>query len=861
MSKEIVISVTGDQSRIAIVEDGELVELYVENPDNVRTIGDIYLSRVRRILPGIKAAFVDIGQKQDAFLHFSDLSDNVPALLELAEGQIKEHASDNLPKSPSGDPDTLELESAEEQIAAKRRKELKRTPETKGGRRRPRAAEPEAAEEAEATAESAPAAEKPSRRGTSRRKTEAARREDVPVAPAILPPDAELAEEAAVAEPAPAGDAAQPERQGGSRRRGRRRKKPSTDQAPTEQPAAATPAGGGAQEAGAEADVQSDEAPAREKRPSRSRRKRPQDEEAKPVADAQKEASASSRPSRAKKESEETAPPAAEASSDSASSPRLAPSSRFVIDLTARPGKKASGTASPRREEEEEEEESSNGRRSRRSSRSGGGRGRRSGGRGSKTADESVAEADAGSDSDSGDDSGESRSGDGRSGNGRSSNGKPPYTYLKQDQRIIVKISKEPISSKGSRVSTDVSLAGRFLVLIPAADYVAVSKKIESSKERRRLRALARSLLPEGYGLIVRTVAEGRDAKALDADLKRLVDKWREAEEILKKRPEPPVRLYEDVNMVSSIIRDLFSEDYDRIIVDDPTIYRNIKTYVEAVAPQMASAVQLHQRKEPVFRTYKLEADVRAAFESRVSLPGGGYLFVETTEAMHVVDVNSGRAGRGMSQEENALKVNLEAAAEIAKQLRLRDLGGIICVDFIDMRSDAYRKKVYDELSRAFRKDRAVTKLLPMSDFGVIEITRQRLRPSITTTLDVEEMDTPIEDREETPKERPTGSTVARSYADAPSASEIVAHLERWLGTYRDEVSDKHKKRPILIRVHPFLAAYLQRGIPSLLTRWRFRTRLKLVLDVDESADPLAFSVKDQKSGKNLTKKYDPDRR
>jgi ribonuclease G len=313
--------------------------------------------------------------------------------------------------------------------------------------------------------------------------------------------------------------------------------------------------------------------------------------------------------------------------------------------------------------------------------------------------------------------------------------------------------------------------------------------------------------------------------------------------------------------MVSSIIRDLFSEDYDRIVVDDPKVHRNVKNYVQAVAPQMAANVVLHKSKEHVFRTYKIERDVRAAFETRVPLPGGGYLFIEHTEAMHVVDVNSGRAGRGLSQEENSLRVNVESAKEIAKQLRLRDLGGIICVDFIDMRSHSARQKVYDELKKQFRKDRAVTKLLPMSDFGVVEITRQRLRPSITTTTNVDDLP-PLEDLPlPEPQQAAAPAAAPEPAGPAPTATEVMEKLERWLSTYRAEVQEQHRRRPILLRVHPFLAAYLDRGIPSTLTRWRFRTRLKFRLDVDEAADPLGFAVLDEKSGKNLTRKYDADRR
>ncbi len=911
MSKEIIINVTGGQSRIAIVEDGELVELYIENPENVRTIGDIYLGRVRRILPGIKAAFVDIGQKQDAFLHFSDLSDNIPALLELSEGKVPDWSTKSLPKAPKQDDDKpadLELETPEEQRAAKRRRDLKRTHgKNRRGRGRKNeeasettskqaAAEPQA-EQKEQAAENSEAKRRDrsdSRSQRDRRGRGQSRREQavpqppesevVPdTAPEILPPDA-------VAEPPSRDDAPtsksqadtqpssddKPKRRRGRRGgRGRNRSRrqtvqPTNEQQP-EQPDTE------AQSADTETTEQPKaEASSNASRSRRGRSRRSESSDAKPNAEAngadrrdetpqpspeasseqpkaEQPKSEQSKPERKQKPKAERPEPKPEVVDASA-----AASSRFVIDLTSKTGRVG------RVEEEEEEEERSSrsrggrrrGGRRRGRSRSGGSSNNGSGGGNSQDGKSRNSRSSNRGRSQSNGSSNRSGSSDRGSSNGSDSNVRPE-THLKQDQKLIVKITKEPISSKGPRVSTDVSLAGRFLVLIPQADYVAVSKKIESSKERRRLRALARSLLPESFGLIVRTVAENRDAKALNTDLRLLLDKWKKIEDQLKEKPKPPKELHQDVNMVSSIIRDLFSDDYDRIVVDDPAVHRNIKSYVQAVAPQMAPLVKLHKGKEHVFRTYKIDRDVRAAFESRVSLPGGGYLFIEHTEAMHVVDVNSGRAGKGLSQEENALRVNLESARAIAKQLRLRDLGGIICVDFIDMRSDSARRKLYDELKKEFRKDRAVTKLLPMSDFGVIQITRQRLRPSITTTTDVDDLPAPLPESEE--PRRAERESVAEG--ETLTASEVVAKLEQWLATYRAEVQEQHRKRPILIRVHPFLAAYLQRGVPSAITRWRFRTWLKFRLDVDDSADPLSFSVRDEKSGKNLTRKYDPDLR
>ncbi len=458
--------------------------------------------------------------------------------------------------------------------------------------------------------------------------------------------------------------------------------------------------------------------------------------------------------------------------------------------------------------------------------------------------------------------------------------------HLKNNQQLLVKISKEPISNKGSRVSTDISLAGRFLVLVPFGDYVAVSKKIGSAKERKRLRTLTRSLLPDGFGIIIRTVADGRDAKALDTDLNLLVDKWRAIEEKLKGKAKAPLLLHQDVNMVSSIMRDLFSDDYDRVLIDDERLHRNIKSYIHAVAPQMSSSVRLHEGSQPVFEAAGISKDVAQAFESRVELPSGGYLFIGQTEAMHVIDVNSGRSGRGMSQEESSLKCNLEAARVITQQMRLRDLGGILVIDFIDLRSRKNRKKVYDELQKQFRSDRAVTKVLPMSDFGVVQITRQRLRPSITKTFDGPKGETSEAEksrekqsppRKERKKEReprqhaepPAPSSQERAAkkeasskresraqprgmnGKTPAAEEVVREIEEWITAYRAQGN----QRGVTLKVHPFTAAYLNRKVPTYTTRWFIRHLVRVRLDLDDSVPPSTFRFQDSRSGDDLTER------
>ena len=483
---------------------------------------------------------------------------------------------------------------------------------------------------------------------------------------------------------------------------------------------------------------------------------------------------------------------------------------------------------------------------------------------------------------------------------------KRPSDILNRRQTILVQVTKEPISNKGSRISTDISLAGRFLVLVPLQNYVAVSRKITDDEERRRLESLASSLVPDGVGVIVRTVAQDRDAKSLDKDMKLLMERWRRVEKRLKDKPSPPELVHEDVDMASSIVRDEFSEEYDRILVDHEGLYNSIQSYVRAVGPQLVDRVELHESDQPVFESVGIQHGADRAFKDRVELPSGGYLFIEKTEAMHVVDVNSGRSGKGKSQAENSLNVNLEAARVIARQIRLRDLGGIIVVDFIDLRDEDDKKKVYDEVKKGFEEDRAVTKVLPMSDFGLVEITRQRLRPSITTTFSsangtpsddgddgadpeelrqaerkIQSLEKEVEKREreverlkeedDTPDEEVTAlrqkiqaleekleaaraqqtaenAESRSSAAEAPTASgggdatpdELVEDIEQWIVAH----SDTH--RAVTLRVHPFVAAFLRRPVPTYTTRWFMEHLVRVHVEADTEVPPHTFQVTDE---------------
>jgi len=307
-------------------------------------------------------------------------------------------------------------------------------------------------------------------------------------------------------------------------------------------------------------------------------------------------------------------------------------------------------------------------------------------------------------------------------------------SILQPSQKLLVQIIKEPIGSKGPRVSTDITLAGRFLVLVPMGDYVGVSKRIRSYKERRRLRNIVSDNLPEGFGVIVRTVAGGQPDDLVKRDLKDLLRKW---ESILHKlkTAKPTALLYRDLDMTESLIRDLFAKDYNRVLIDDSAMYKTIKSYVARVAPHLLPSIELFRGSEHIFDYMKISRDVDSIFSPRVKIPSGGYLIFEQTEAMYVIDVNSGRYAANKHQEDNSLRTNLEAAREITKQLRLRDIGGIIVVDFIDLKDDTNRKKVYDELKKEFKKDRAKTNVLQMSDFGLVQINRQRIRPSVVKSV------------------------------------------------------------------------------------------------------------------------------
>ena len=370
--------------------------------------------------------------------------------------------------------------------------------------------------------------------------------------------------------------------------------------------------------------------------------------------------------------------------------------------------------------------------------------------------------------------------------------------WLNVGDLIPVQIAKEPIHTKGPRITAEISFAGRYLVLVPFSNRISVSQKIRSSEERNRLRRLMQSIKPANYGIIIRTVAEGKKVAELDADLRSLIDKWEQCTIEMKKMTTFG-KLVSEMDQTSVMLRDLLNESFNNIHVNDEKLYEEIQRNIMTFAPQKAEIVQLYKGKEPIFDHYNVSKQIKGFFGRVVTIKNGVYLIIEHTEAMHVIDVNSGhRVNKENSQEDNAFQVNVEAAKEIARQLRLRDMGGIIIVDFIDMHEAKHRKQLYDALVEAMSHDRAKHTILPATKFGLIQITRQRVRPE--TEVQVQEK-CPVCDGEG--RIRP-----AILFVD-----EIENHLKYLL-------VDQNENN-LVLQVHPFIYSYLCiNGLFSIRRKW-----------------------------------------
>lgn len=383
---------------------------------------------------------------------------------------------------------------------------------------------------------------------------------------------------------------------------------------------------------------------------------------------------------------------------------------------------------------------------------------------------------------------------------------------LTRNQRVLVQVVKEPISTKGPRLSCELSIAGRYLVLVPFSNAVNVSKRIADSGERKRLSRLISSIKPENFGVIIRTVAEGKDVKELDKDLQNLVQIWTDGMKDLK-NASPRDKVIGEMNRTNSILRDVLNESFDSIVVDDKDLYEEVKSYIQKIAPDKEKILKLYQSRVKIFESFNVEKQLKMSFGKSVSISNGGYLIIEHTEALHVIDVNSGnKSNQEVDQESTALAVNLKAAGEIARQLRLRDMGGIIVVDFIDMRKADNRKKVYDKIREEMKQDRSKHTVLPLSKFGLLQITRQRVRPELNITT-----------KEECPTCNGTGAiTAAISVAD--QVEKTVEHI----------LTSQNDKK-ISLMVHPYLHAYFTKGVFSRRVKWYFK-HMKWVNMVEDSS-------------------------
>ena len=369
---------------------------------------------------------------------------------------------------------------------------------------------------------------------------------------------------------------------------------------------------------------------------------------------------------------------------------------------------------------------------------------------------------------------------------------------LQPGQPIIVQIVKEPISTKGSRLTAEISIAGRNVVLLPFADKVSVSQKISSKEEKRRLERLVYSILPRNYGIIIRTAAEGKKAAVLDAEIKMLIKKWEECWTKLI-TCKPPQLLFTENSRTTTILRDLLNDSFSNIYVNDEGVYEEVKDYICTIAPEQEKIVKLYKGDTPIFDQFDVTRQIKGAFGRVVPLKQGAYIVIEHTEALHVVDVNSGiRAKQGVDQEQNTLEVNLHAAEEIARQLRLRDMGGIIIVDFIDMENNENKQKLHKYMQELLANDRAKHNVLPLTKFGLMQITRQRVRPA-----------TEINVNEKCPMCKGTGEIASSILIDET--------LERQLAYYVKE----RKINSFILQVNPILGAYLTKGwFTSIRRKW-----------------------------------------
>lgn len=374
---------------------------------------------------------------------------------------------------------------------------------------------------------------------------------------------------------------------------------------------------------------------------------------------------------------------------------------------------------------------------------------------------------------------------------------------LKPGQMIVVQIVKEPISTKGSRLTAEISLAGRNIVLLPFAKKVSISQKIASKEEKKRLETLVRSILPQNYGAIIRTAAEGKNAAILVTELKSLISKWEGAWPKISKNKSVQL-LFTEYSKTTTVLRDLFNDTFSNIYVNDRKEFEEISKYISQISPDKEKIVKFYDDKEPIFDHFEVTRQIKSSFGKVVPIKQGAYLVIETTEALNVVDVNSGIRAKTNDQEENTYEVNRYAAEEIARQLRLRDMGGIVIVDFIDMDNQDHKNGLYKYMTELMQDDRAKHNVLPLTKFGLMQITRQRIRP--VTQIDTTEV---------CPVCHGTGKIAPSLVIDEELERKIAYHTENGVKSF-------------ILKTGPILGSYISRGFNSFLRKWRRKYKCKI---------------------------------
>lgn len=408
-------------------------------------------------------------------------------------------------------------------------------------------------------------------------------------------------------------------------------------------------------------------------------------------------------------------------------------------------------------------------------------------------------------------------------------------TLLQPGQQLLVQIAKEPISSKGPRLTTEISFTGRYMVLMPFGDKISISQKIKSTEEKIRLRQLIGSIKPKGFSVIVRTSAENKRVAELNNELRSLVKSWEES--IAKmQRSQPPMLIYEEDSRAVSVIRDIFSPTFENIYVNETETFTQIQNYVGLISPENREIVKLYGKDTPIFDHFNITRQIKSSFGKTVSFKSGAYIIIEHTEALHVIDVNSGnRSKASADQETNALDVNLKAADEIARQLRLRDMGGIIVIDFIDMNKAEHRQALYDHMREIMANDRARHNILPLSKFGLMQITRQRVRPALDIT---------------------TSETCPSCFGKGEVQPSLL--FTDKLGEKIEYLVHHLKVKKFTMYVHPYVEAYIKKGMFSLYGKWRRTYGRSFKVLADESLAYLQYKVIDE-NGKEIDLKEESD--